>query len=113
MKKNETGTNYLYTFSGPRIKFRERLVRFWTDLHDDQRWKYDELAPVEPLQKAEFHCQTVLEAELARVNWFWRRRPKCVFDSRLDFLVDCGHGSVVLGNVPILRSLPLVETEIA
>ncbi len=75
MKKSETGTNYLYTFSGPRIRFRERLVRFWTDLHDDQRWKYDELAPVELLQKAEFHCQTLLEDELARVNWFWRRRP--------------------------------------
>jgi hypothetical protein len=75
MKESEAGINCLYTSSGPRIKFRERRGRFWTDLHDDQRWKYDELAPVEPLQKAEFHCQTVLEDELARVNWFWRRRP--------------------------------------
>jgi hypothetical protein len=76
MKKSEAGINCLCTASGPRIKFREPLVRFWRDLHDDQLWKYDELAPVELLEKREVHGKTVSEDELARANWFWTRRPR-------------------------------------
>jgi hypothetical protein len=76
MKKGECGNNCSYAYSGPRITFTDHLVRFWNDLYDDQIWKYDELRPVELLEKAEIQSQIVPEDELARANWFWRRRPR-------------------------------------
>lgn len=75
MKKGECGNNCSCTYSGPKTKCTEHLVRFWNDLYDDQVWKYDELPPVELLEKAEIQFQTVPGAELDRANWFWRRRP--------------------------------------
>jgi hypothetical protein len=76
MKKGECGNNCSYAYSGPRITCTEYLVRFWNDLYDDQLWRYDELRPVELLEQAEIQSQTVPEYELARANWFWRRRPR-------------------------------------
>jgi hypothetical protein len=78
MKKGECGNNCSYAYSGPRIKCTEHLVRFWNDLYDDQVWKYDELRPVELLEKAEIQSQTVPDHELERANWFWRRRPRAL-----------------------------------
>ena len=76
MKKGECGNNRSYADSGPRSKCTEHLVRFWNDLYDDQAWKYDELGPVELLEKVEIKSQTIPDHELERANWFWRRRPR-------------------------------------
>lgn len=58
-----------------RIHFREHLGEFWRDLQDDQYWKYEELPPVELLEKLELHCRGPVTDELDRAGWFWRRRP--------------------------------------
>jgi hypothetical protein len=47
-------------------------------LNDDQAWKYDELGPVELLEKAEIQSQTIPDHELERADWFWRRRPRAL-----------------------------------
>jgi hypothetical protein len=76
MKKGECGNNCSCAYSGPRTKCTDYLVRFWNDLYDDQVWRYDELRPVELLERAEIQSQTVPDDELERANWFWRRRPR-------------------------------------
>jgi hypothetical protein len=78
MKKGECENNCSYADSGPRTKCTEHLVRFWNDLNDDQAWKYDELGPVELLEKAEIQSQTIPDHELERADWFWRRRPRAL-----------------------------------
>jgi hypothetical protein len=58
-----------------RIRFTECLLKFWRDLQDDQIWKYEELSPLEFLERSERHSHTVVEDELTRAKWFWSRRP--------------------------------------
>jgi hypothetical protein len=57
------------------IHFGERLGDFWRDLQDDQYWRYEELPPVELLEKLELHCRRPVTDELDRAGWFWNRRP--------------------------------------
>jgi hypothetical protein len=78
MKKGELESKGANTSSVPRTKCSEHLVRFWRDLHDDQTWRYEELCPVELLQKVAFDYQTVPKEELDRVAWFWKRRPRAL-----------------------------------
>ena len=54
----------------------KHLTRFWRDLEDDQRWKYDELPPVQLLEKLQLDERLPDKAELARAEFFWRRRPR-------------------------------------
>ena len=78
MKKGELESKGSNTSSIPRTTFGEHLVRFWRDLHEDQTWKYEELCPIELLHKAEIEYQSLPKAELDRVAWFWRRRPRAL-----------------------------------
>jgi len=55
--------------------FAKCLGEVWQDLQDDPHWKYEELSPVTLLEKSELSYR-VHSGELARTNWFWRRRPR-------------------------------------
>jgi hypothetical protein len=46
------------------------------DLQDDQRWKYDELSPVQLLEKLSLHEYLVNSDELERAEYFWSHRPR-------------------------------------
>jgi hypothetical protein len=78
MNKGELERKGANTPSVPRIKFTEHLTRFWRDLHDDHVWKYEELCPIELLEKVEVDYQIVAKDELDRVAWFWKRRPRAL-----------------------------------
>jgi hypothetical protein len=53
-----------------------RLVNFWRDLEDNQRWKYAELSPVQLLKLFKPDECPADKDELARAEFFWRRRPR-------------------------------------
>jgi len=78
MKKGELESKGSNTSSVPRIKCSGPLIRFWRDLHDDEAWKYEELCPIELLQKVEIDYRIVPKDELDRVVWFWGRRPRAL-----------------------------------
>jgi hypothetical protein len=78
MKKSELESKGSNTYFVPKIKFSGHLIRFWRDLHDDQTWKYEELCPIELLEKVEIDYRTVPKDELDRIAWFWRRRPRAL-----------------------------------
>jgi hypothetical protein len=54
----------------------KRLVNFWRDLEDNQRWKYAELSPVQLLKLFKPDECPADKDELARAEFFWRRRPR-------------------------------------
>jgi hypothetical protein len=54
----------------------KHLVNFWRDLEDDQHWKYDELSPLQLLEKLKPDECPADKDELARAEFFWRRRPR-------------------------------------
>jgi hypothetical protein len=111
-KKTTFGHNRFYSYSGPRIKCRQDLLKFWRDLHDDQDWKYDELGPIELLEKANILCQTIPEEELDRVNWFWRRRPHILSLVAGIFWLIAAMGASFWVMIPCL-GVPTVITSIA
>jgi hypothetical protein len=53
-----------------------RLVNFWRDLEDNQRWKYAELSPVQLLELLKPDTCPADKDELARAEFFWRLRPR-------------------------------------
>ena len=59
-----------------KLTFTEHLAGFWRDLEDDQRWKYDELCPVQLLEKLKLDDCPADKDELARAEFFWSRRPR-------------------------------------
>jgi hypothetical protein len=63
------------TWSG-KLNFTKHLVRFWRDLEDKQDWKYDELPPIKLLEKFKLDECSTDKDELARAEFFWRRRPR-------------------------------------
>jgi hypothetical protein len=54
----------------------KHLVGIWRDLGDNQRWKYDELSPVQLLEKLKPAKYLVDNSELERAEYFWSRRPR-------------------------------------
>jgi hypothetical protein len=62
----------------PSEKFNltKHLVGIWRDLEDNQRWKYEELPPVQLLEKWQLDRNLVDNDELERVEYFWNRRPR-------------------------------------
>jgi hypothetical protein len=62
--------------SSEKLNFPKHLVGFWRDLEDNQRWKYDELSPVLLLEKFKLDEHRAEKDELARAEFFWRRRPR-------------------------------------
>jgi hypothetical protein len=59
-----------------RFNFSKHLVEVWRDLEDNQRWKYEELSPVQLLEKWQLDSDLVDNDELERVEYFWNRRPR-------------------------------------
>jgi hypothetical protein len=55
------------------------LSVIWTDLTTEPDWKYDELPPFMLSQLTESDLFEASDSELARVIWFWCRRPKLMF----------------------------------
>ena len=55
------------------------LSAIWTDLTTEPVWKYDELPPFLLSQLTEHDLLEANDSELARVIWFWCRRPKLRF----------------------------------
>src|SRR6202043_750908 len=62
--------------SSDKFNFTKHLGRFWRDLEDNQRWKYDELSPVQLLEKLKLDERPTDKDELARAAFLWRRRPR-------------------------------------
>jgi hypothetical protein len=59
-----------------KLNVSKHLTGFWRDLEDDQRWKFDELPPVQLLNKSQLDEHLPDKDELARAEFFWRRRPR-------------------------------------
>jgi hypothetical protein len=59
-----------------KVSFGKRLGEVWQDLQDEPHWKYEHLSPVQLLEKSGLHRYPTDNAELARANWFWSRRPR-------------------------------------
>jgi hypothetical protein len=74
VKMNKRGRNN-HSF-WKKLGFSKRLSEFWQDLQDDPHWKYEQLSPVQLLEKSELHRYPMPNDELARANWFWSRRPR-------------------------------------
>jgi hypothetical protein len=62
--------------SSDKFNFTKHFGRFWRDLEDNQRWKYDELSPVQLLEKLKLDERPADQDELARAEFFWSRRPR-------------------------------------
>ena len=48
----------------------------WRDLEDNQSWKYDELSPVQMLERLKLDKRLVDREELEHAEFFWARRPR-------------------------------------
>ena len=57
------------------LSYPKRLSQVWQDLQDEPHWKYGQLPPVQILEESGLNC-IAHNGELARANWFWRRRPR-------------------------------------
>ena len=62
--------------SSEKLNLTKHLVGFWRDLEDNQRWKYAELSPVQLLKLFKPDECPADKDELARAEFFWRRRPR-------------------------------------
>ena len=51
------------------------LSEVWQDLQAEPKWKYEQLAPVQLLERSELRILTD-SSELVRATWFWSRRPR-------------------------------------
>jgi hypothetical protein len=54
----------------------KHFTNFWRDLQDNQHWRYDELSPLQLLEKLKPAQCPLDKDELARAEFFWRRRPR-------------------------------------
>jgi hypothetical protein len=59
-----------------RISTIDGLSTIWTDLTTEPVWKYDESPPFLLSQLTGTDLLEASDSELARVIWFWCRRPK-------------------------------------
>ena len=63
------------------------LSVLWRDLTTEPVWKYEELTPFLLSQLTESDLLEASDAELARVIWFWCRRPKLMFHDSVVLLI--------------------------
>ena len=61
------------------VSSMDGLSASWTELTTEPDWKYDELPPFLLSQLTESDLFEASDSELARVIWFWCRRPKLMF----------------------------------
>jgi hypothetical protein len=62
--------------SSAKSNLTKCLVEAWRNLEAEQRWKYDELSPVQLLKKLKLDRYPLNQDELARAEFFWSRRPR-------------------------------------
>lgn len=59
-----------------KVTFAKRLRDLWQDLQDNSHWKYEQLSPVQLIEKSKVQRNSTDIDELARADWFWSRRPR-------------------------------------
>jgi hypothetical protein len=59
-----------------RRSLGKALGEVWQDLQADPQWKYEQLPPVQLLEKSELCSDPKNNNELVRATWFWSRRPR-------------------------------------
>jgi hypothetical protein len=59
-----------------KVTFAKRLRDLWQDLQDNSHWKYEQLSPLQLLEKSKLQRNSTDIDELARADWFWSRRPR-------------------------------------
>ena len=52
------------------------LSEVWCGLRADPKWKYEQLTPIQLLEKSELRIPLPDSGELVRATWFWSRRPR-------------------------------------
>ena len=126
MKKNKSSKNTQFTSNrslSEKHSFGKRLGEVWRDLQDNPNWKYEQLSPVQLLEKSERHGYPPDNDELARANWFWRCRPRLLQAASFTLWLMAALGlplwlfivpaigvpfliiSVVIANTEIVRSV--------
>jgi hypothetical protein len=87
------------------------LSAIWTDLTTEPDWKYDELPPFMLSQLTENDLFEASDSELARVIWFWCRRPKLMFhDSAVLVIVRrCESGAIAVNPRPLKQGIKVSE----
>jgi hypothetical protein len=67
-------------FTGKRFlsghSFAKFLGELRRDLQDNPDWKYEQLSPIQLLERSYCNIYPPDSDELARANWFWSRRPR-------------------------------------
>jgi hypothetical protein len=54
----------------------QALSEVWHDLRADPKWKYEQLTPIQLLERSELRIRQPDSGELVRATWFWSRRPR-------------------------------------
>jgi len=62
--------------SCPRCGLGKALSEVWRDLRADPKWKYEQLTPIQLLEKSALRIHLPDSGELVRATWFWSRRPR-------------------------------------
>jgi hypothetical protein len=77
MKNSRKNNRCIVNHSGPqKNRLGKRLGEVWKDLQADPEWKYEQLCPVELLEKSDLRRYPKDHIELVRAAWFWSRRPR-------------------------------------
>jgi hypothetical protein len=85
------------------MTFTKPIRDLWRDLQDKSYWKYEQLSPVQLLEKSRLHANSTDIDELARAEWFWSHRP------RLLPAVNCIVWLIVVLGLPFwLFSFPVI-----
>jgi hypothetical protein len=63
-------------FLSRKRHFDKVLGEAWKDLQDRHYWKYEQLSPIDLLQRSKSHGYPPDDGELRRANWFWSRQPR-------------------------------------
>jgi hypothetical protein len=59
-----------------KADFSKQLVGVLRDIEDNQSWKYDELPPVQLLERLKLNKCLADRGEVERAEYFWTRRPR-------------------------------------
>ena len=71
--------------SSEKPSVSNHLGGFCRDREDNQHWEYDELSPVQLLEKLKLDEYPTDKGELARAEFFWSRRPRLL--TAADYIV--------------------------
>jgi hypothetical protein len=62
--------------SSKKVNLTKHLVGVFRDIEDNQSWKYDELPPVQLLERLKLNKCLADRDEVERAEYFWTRRPR-------------------------------------